>query len=192
MSELIIDRALPDSAFEPVGDGWTVFGRAVPYGVNQLVDDGRGPYRERFAVDAFRRDVGKGGRWVNLMIGHKGDDGERYIGRCVELDEQSDGLYAGFRLDRSHPLAEEARSGELRGWSVSAHVYRSRESRESGELVLVREVCGLRHVAATRSPQYAGAGVLVHREHELISARQRPAYELWRAKYPGASGQRPR
>jgi hypothetical protein len=31
-----------------------------------------------------------------------------------------------------------------------------------------REVCGLSHVAATAQPQYAGAGVLVAREHTMV------------------------
>jgi hypothetical protein len=33
-----------------------------------------------------------------------------------------------------------------------------------------REVCGLSHVAATAQPQYAGAGVLVAREHTMVNA----------------------
>ena len=109
MTELVIERAA--QALEPVGDGWTVYGRAVPYGIEQRVsDDGRTFYVEEFAHGAYSRDVAKGGRWVNLMVGHAGDDGDRYLGRCVELTEQPDGAYAAFRLDRSHPLAEAARS----------------------------------------------------------------------------------
>jgi hypothetical protein len=49
-------------------------------------------------------------------------------------------------------------------------VYRSREITRAGRRVVVREVCGLSHVAATRAPQYAGAGVLVARDHVLIEA----------------------
>lgn len=175
MSELIITRALDDHALEPVGDGWTVEGRAVPYDVDQTVsDDGRDSYVERFTHGAFSRDVTKGGRWVNLFVGHAGDDGDRWLGRCVDLQELRDGLYAAFRINRGHPLAEEARAGELRGWSVGARVYRTRVERASGRDVRVRELCGLNHVAATASPQYAGAGVLVARDHELIGAPSTP------------------
>lgn len=171
MSELLINRAAA-AALEPVGDGWTVHGLAVPYEREQPVsDDGVETYLEAFAGGSFHRDVGKGGRWVNLMLGHHGDDGDRFLGRCVALEEDSEGLWPSFRLDRSHPAAEEARSGELRGWSVSARVYRSRSvTRPDGSRVVWREVCGLSHVAATRSPQYAGAGVLVAREHVLVNA----------------------
>jgi len=178
MSELIIQRSLPDTAFEPVGDGWTVEGRAVPYGVTQEVSDGDGSYFERFRPGAFSRDVQKGGLWVNLMVGHSGDDGDRFIGRCVNLSEAHDGLYAAFRLNRSHPRAEEARAGDLRGWSVSARVY---SSRKIGNLV-EREQCGLCHVAATRTPQYAGAGVLVAREHEMRTEGT-PRLDEWRKRY---------
>jgi HK97 family phage prohead protease len=168
MPELLIERAAP--ALEPVGDGWTVQGLAVPYGREQRVsDDGKTHYWEGFTDGAFGRDVAKGGRWVNLMLGHHGDDGDRFLGRCVDLAESAEGLVAAFRLDRSHPSAEAARSGELVGWSVSARVYRSRTgTRPDGERMVWREVCGLSHVAATAAPQYAGAGVRVARDHRLI------------------------
>jgi HK97 family phage prohead protease len=181
MTELVIERSA--QALEPVGDGWTVYGRAVPYGVEQRVsDDGRSWYVEEFAHGAYSRDAAKGGRWVNLMVGHSGDDGDRFLGRCVEFVEQPDGAYAAFRLDRSHPLAEAARSGELTGWSVSAHVYRTRAIMRGGREVFVREVCGLRHVAATPVPQYAGAGVMVARHHELVTQVARPRLDAWRAR----------
>ena len=171
MAELLIERAAP--ALEPIGDGWTVFGQAVPYGVESRVTDDGGLtfYTEVFEPGSFARDVTKGGRWVNLMVGHHGDDGDRFLGRCVGLEERGDGLYGSFRVDRSHPQAEAARAGELTGWSVSARVYRSREESDAlGQRRVRREACGLSHVAATASPQYAGAGVLVAREHTLIVA----------------------
>lgn len=171
MSELIIDRAA--APLEPVGDGWTVEGLAVPYDVPQEVSDdgGASTYWEAFAHGAYSRDAAKGGRWVSLFVGHTGDDGDRYLGRCVSIREERAGLMCAFRLDRSHPQAEQARSGELTGWSVSTRVYRSRSVVDySGRRVIVRELCGLSHVAATATPQYAGAGVTVAREHELIVA----------------------
>jgi HK97 family phage prohead protease len=170
MSELIIERAT--APLEAVGDGWTVDGLVVPYEREAEVSDDGGAttYVETFASRSFARDVAKGGRWVNLMIGHKGDDGERYLGRCIGLGEQSDGLHASFRLDRSNPQAEAARAGELTGWSVSARVYRTVSTLRNGRRVLVREVAGISHVAATPRPQYAGAGVTLAREHELIVA----------------------
>lgn len=167
MPELIIERAAP--ALEPVGDGWTVEGIAVPYGIpHRVTDDGVSFYREAFTPGAFARDATKGGRWVNLMLGHAGDFGDRFLGRCVALADELEGLRATFRLDRSHPQAEAARAGELTGWSVSARVYRSRSEGAPDDRTVWREACALDHVAATAQPQYAGAGVLVAREHVMV------------------------
>lgn len=168
MAELIIQRSAA-APLEAAGDGWTLYGLAVPYGVESLVsDDGLVFYREVWSAGAFARDVGKGGRWVNLMVGHAGDEGDRYLGRCVAIHEDSQGLWPTFRLDRSHPQAEAARAGELTGWSVSARIYRSRRQVVNGQPVVTREQAGLSHVAATAAPQYAGAGVSVAREHVLV------------------------
>lgn len=164
MNENVIERAL--AAMVPVGDGWTVYGRAVPYEVDQRVtdDQGRTWYLERFQRASFARDADNGGQWVNLFIGHGGgSDGERWLGRCTGLEDRRDGLYASFRLNRAHPQAEAARSGDLRGWSVSAQVRATRIERTGSQPVTVRESCALSHVAATANPQYATAGVLVAR-----------------------------
>jgi HK97 family phage prohead protease len=188
MPELLINRSA--QPLEPVGDGWTVTGLAVPYGREQQVsDDGVSTYWEGFSGGAFSRDVGKGGRWVNLMLGHLGDDGDRYLGRCVALEEDSVGLWPSFRLDRSHPQAEAARAGELTGWSISARVYRSRSvTRPDGQRLVWREVCGLSHVAATTAPQYAGAGVRVAREHQLlVTPSPTPRLDALRAQGYGHS-----
>lgn len=172
MTELLIERSAP--ALEPVGDGWTVEGLAVPYDSPARVsDDGVTFYREAFTHGAFTRDCSKGGRWVNLMLGHHGDDGDRFLGRCVALAEESDGLHAAFRLDRTHPHAEAARAGELTRWSVSARVYRSRAEGPTDDRLVYREACGLSHVAATSTPQYAGAGVRVAREHTFVDATEK-------------------
>jgi len=171
MSELVINRAV--APLEPSGDGWTVDGLAVPYGVPQEVSDDGGAttYLEAFQTGAFNRDCQKGGLWVNLMVGHFGDEGDRYLGRCVGLREADTGLFASFRINRSHPQAEAARAGELTGWSVSTRVYRSTSIMTAiGERVVYREACGLSHVAATAAPQYAGAGVMVARDHTMVVA----------------------
>lgn len=183
MTELIIERAAP--ALEPVGDGWTVYGRAVPYGIESRVrDDPTGPwYYEEFCPGGFSRDVDRGGAWINLMVGHEGDDGERFLGRCVGLEEHEDGFYPTFRINRSHPQAEAARSGELTSWSVSARVYRTRVVRRGGREVVLRERLGCRHVAATAAPQYANAGVLVSRDHLVIPPEATPILDRWRTKY---------
>lgn len=184
MTELIIERSLPTEQLEQIGDGWTLRGLAVPYERTQQVSDdgGQTTYLERWATGAFERDAAKGGRWINLMVGHRGDDGDRYLGRCVGIRDTADGPIIDFRLDRDHPRAEEARSGELRGWSVGAKIFRSRKVRVDGQLVVLRELAGMNHVAATRAPQYAGAGVLLAREHEEIEEPAAPIRDALRAE----------
>lgn len=181
MPELIISRAA--APLEPIGDGWTVEGLAVPYDTEQRVsDDGVNFYFERFAYRAFERDARAGGRWVNLFEGHHGDEGDRYLGRCVSLREESSGLWTTFRINRNHPHAEAARSGELTGWSVSARVYASDRATVGGREVVTRMSCGLSHVAATATPQYAGAGVKVAREHvETVHGSTTPRADEIRA-----------
>jgi HK97 family phage prohead protease len=186
VSELVICRSMPDTAMEPVGDGWTVGGIAMPYGREQVVSDDRGvtSYVEEIAYGAFERDCrGHPFGWVQLRHGHGEVDRDRFLGRCVHLAERDEGLWAEFKLNRDHPLAEEARSGDLVGWSVSATVRKTREVRRGGRVVTVREQCQLHHIAATASPQYAGAGVLVSREHVLIPADPTPRLDAVRARW---------
>lgn len=175
-SEFLIERATID--FEPTGDGWTVIGRAVPFNVRQRVtDDGRTFYDEEFDPASFDRDISNGGRWVNLMLGHMGDEGERYLGRTIALRADAAALVAEVRLNRAHPQAEAARAGELRGWSVSCRVYKSL-SMPNG--VVRRMACGLSHIAATAQPQYAGAGVFAVRSAHEVEAVSAPRLEHWR------------
>lgn len=179
MSELMIERSIEvtDLALA-TGDGWTLRGRIVPFGQRQAVrDDGTETYLERFDQAAFDRDVAKGGRWVMLRVGHHGADHEKFLGRCLGLDAQADGLYGTFRItERDHPLADAARSGELTGWSVGAKVFKSaRVTDRDGQVVVERRLCAINHVAATPSPQYAGAGVLMVRDHEMLDEVATPA-----------------
>lgn len=184
MGEVVVISRAVAAPLEPTGDGWTVGGLAVPYDVEQRVSDDGGVsfYLESVPAGSFERDVRAGGRWVNLILGHGGDDGEGFLGRCVSLEDRSEGLWPWFRLNREHPLAESARSGELSGWSISAKVLKTREVRRGAELVRIRERLALRHVAATATPQYAGAGVLVAREHVTIPAAPTPMLDRWLAR----------
>lgn len=166
MTELVIHRAIAVDMLDTVpGDGWTVYGRAVPYGIPQRVsDDGRTFYREQFAEASFRNSAKAGGRGVRFLAGHERDIDVSLLGRCVEVREERDGLYTAFRIYRDHPDAEAARSGELTRWSIGALV---KQSQQIAPDLVMRTWCVLDHVAATRSPQYADAGVLYTREHVI-------------------------
>lgn len=176
------------------GDGWTVWGPVIPFGRRTKVEDvaraGTGDqfvlsYMERIAHHGFDRDIANRGGWVNLMVGHDGDHALRYLGRCIRLEAHKDALYATFRLNRDHPLAEQARCGELTGWSAGAQIYESRRVVDpDGVEVIERTSLNLRHVAATASPQYEGAGVQIVREHVMIdNLPTAPIRDALRARY---------
>jgi len=58
--------------------------------------------------------------------------------------------------------------------------------RADGRRVVYREIAGLSHVAATPRPPYAGAGVVLAREHELIIApSETPRRDALRAYLDG-------
>jgi HK97 family phage prohead protease len=186
MSELIIERDYEVTDLDVGrGDGWSLYGRIVPFGHRQQVrDTADGPtYLERFDPRAFDRDVAKGGRWVNLRVGHHGADYDAFLGRCLGLEALPGGLYGTFRIEeRDHPLADAARAGELRSWSVGTKVFRSRKVTDpDGKPVVDRELCAINHVAATASPQYAGAGVLLVRDHQMIE-QPAPRFDRVRAQ----------
>ena len=185
MSELIIEREYEVLDLDVGrGDGWSLYGRFVPFNHRQQVrDSAAGPaYLERFDPRSFDRDVEKGGRWVNLRVGHHGADYDAFLGRCVGLEALPGGLYGTFRItERNHPLADAARGGELSSWSVGTKVFRSRRVTDpDGALVVDREACAINHVAATAAPQYAGAGVLLVRDHHMIEPVA-PSFDARRA-----------
>lgn len=198
MPELIIERDYDVVDLDiGRGDGWTLYGRIVPFGARQMVRDApkQPPYLERFDPGAFDRDVEKGGRWVNLRIGHTGADHEAFLGRCLGLVALPGGLYGTFRVtERDNPLADAARAGELTKWSVGAKVFRSRQVVDTDGLqVTNRELCAINHVAATAAPQYANAGVLVARDHQLVDDTGRtsaPIRDQLLAKYRAEKARR--
>lgn len=168
MSELtIITRERPADIMEVErsGDGFTVAGIVVPFDrVQEVSDDGVTRYREVFDPHSFDRDVAKGGRWINLKRGHgKSDPGEDFLGRCHGLRAQPEGLWAEFRLERSHPLVDEVRYGELKSWSIGARIYRFHREGDVRRYTM----CAVDHVAATPKPQYADAGVVLVRDETV-------------------------
>ena len=162
MSELIIERSIAAATMEPIGDGWTLHGRAVPYDVDQEVtDDGKSHYYERSCARCLCP-----GRSSPAAVGSTswsataGTTGSAYLGRCIAIADTSGGLDLDSWNQPGASSRRRARPGDLMGWSVSAHVFRTRKSVENGRLVMVRERCGLSHVAATAlTPSTPGAGV---------------------------------
>lgn len=135
-------------------DGHTIVGRCVPYGEVATVDDGRGPYQERFERGAFRR-VTRAPNKVLLDFEHQQGILD-VIGRGVSFEERDDGLHGTFRATGApgDQALELIRDGVLTGMSVRALVL-GPGRREGG--VVVRTACHLDRVALCREPAYAGA-----------------------------------
>lgn len=155
------------------GDGRTIVGRAVPYGVPTEVSDdgGASTYREMFMRGSFSR-AGRAPQRV-LLTGEHDDGSLTTIGQAVELHEDDDGLYGSWRVVAGaigdHHLAL-VHEGILRGLSVDAVVLGRRYERDG---VVIRRSCHLRAVGLCREPAY--------REAEVLAVRNRAAWAPDRA-----------
>lgn len=142
-------------AAPPSGEGRTVFGIVVPYGVRALVSDGLGEYPERFAPGAFTRSIAERGHKVRLFTQH--DRRSLPVGRAVELTEQPDGLHAAFELARTtaaDDALELVRSGVIDAFSVGFRPVRERTEHDG---TVVRLEAALNEVSLVDSPAYADA-----------------------------------
>ena len=137
--------------------GRTVFGRVVPYGEVATVNDGWGPYRERFESGAFARSIAERSHKIRLYAVHSAATAFP-IGKAVDLREQRDGLHASFLLADTQ-AADEAlslvRDGVVDSFSVG---FRPVRDRKDGD-VTVRVEAALLEVSLVGIPAYAGAAV---------------------------------
>lgn len=179
-------RAFP-ATFE-LGDGRTVIGRCVPYGVSATVADPPEfvPYLERFAPGAFRKAAQAGGHWIELRHEH-GEGILDRIGRARSLRDEPDGLYGEFEVLPGEPgnqALELVRAGILSGMSISAKVDRS-QTLEDGTVERIKAT--LRHVGLTSTPAYAGAEVLAMRTaSSSATARIRAETDRLRLRSPAS------
>jgi HK97 family phage prohead protease len=169
----VADDDLPSDALGPqqrtfelimelrsAGDGRTLYGRAVPYGI--IADIGR--YKERFRPGVFSRQVASNQIGQVKMYASHADRiaGHHPIGRTLSLAEQADGLYGMWPLfDTS--AAEDSlklvRAGEVTGLSVGFSAKRS-GSQRADDGVIDRVAAHLDHVVLTHEPVYSDAQVL--------------------------------
>lgn len=167
------------------GDGRTVYGYAVPFDVDAIVDDGYGPYVERFVRGAFKFVARQAGR-VRFQYQHD-DDLLAWIGNATLLREESLGLYGEFRVDNNergkHALYKIA-DGQLPGLSLS-FVPSNRDVHETmpdGQQRITRRlVKQLEHVAAVREPAYAAPEPLMVR-HATSEKSSVERWRKWRAE----------
>jgi HK97 family phage prohead protease len=161
------------------GDGRTLVGPLLPWGVEaRVVDQGR-LVTETFTRGAFD---GTDPRTVPLTATHPKDAGTLPIGVTVELEDRQDASWGAWHVSDTH-LGNEvlvlARDGVPLGLSVGfAEVPGgSRWSPDRSRVTRTRAT--LDHVAVVRVPAYPGAGVVGVRE----TSHRRPTpvlYTLWR------------
>jgi Escherichia/Staphylococcus phage prohead protease len=162
------------------GDGRTLFGRAVPYGVNATVNQGGKSFQERFVPGVFSRQVGSGQiAQVRLFDAHADRmNGQHPIGKTTRLAEQPDGLYGEWALNdttRAEDALKLVRAGEVTGLSVGFKA-QGGGTRRADDGTLERVSAHLDHVALTHEPVYADAQVLGVRSaavRELEADRER-------------------
>jgi len=164
------------------GDGRTIHGLAVPYGVTIEVNDGSGSYRERFEPGAFARSISERGQKIKLFTQH--DTHRLPIGRPVTLEERSDGLHAAFAVAATRDgdeALELVSSGVVDGFSIGFAPVRDRREKDG---TVVRVEAALREVSLVHSPAYPTAlvaGVRSSDPHIPLEAAQRRLELLERA-----------
>jgi uncharacterized protein len=142
------------------GDGRTLHGPVMPWGVEAIVLDRGREVVETFQVGAFA-DVDPA--TVPLTATHPRDAQQLPIGRTVELEERVDAAWGAWRVSRTalgDEVLELARDGVPLGLSVG-FVEMPGGSRWSADRRRVtRTRAALDHVAVVRVGAYRGAEVV--------------------------------
>lgn len=167
----ILRRSYP--AELEAGDGRTLEGLAVPYGVSAEVEDSGRRYRERFEAGAFQRATRAANR-LELLVEHRDNGPTDPVGLGLAFEERPDGLYGSWRVydgPIGDHVLERVKGGALRGLSVGFRPLGPGRREEDG--TLVRTACHLDEVSLTRSAAYAKALV--------TSVRSAPPEEILQA-----------
>ena len=147
------------------GDGRTLHGLVVPYGVE--ID--LGAYRESFTLGAFAdADPAQ----VPLTAPHPRDGGTLPIGITTELAEQPDGLHGAWRVSKTQlgdEVLELVRDGAVSGLSVGFVPDEAADRWSADRRRVERRHALLDHVAVVRSPAYPDARIAA------LRAAQAPA-----------------
>ncbi|WP_181778932.1 HK97 family phage prohead protease [Pseudonocardia pini] len=150
------------------GDGRTIEGIAVPYGVPQMIDE---HLTEMFEAGAFADQLmtahraAAPGRPPNYRVHLSREHhklGGAVIGKAVELREDASGLYTALRVAKT-PAGDEAlelaREGVLDELSVGFRALPG-GSRRRGDGIVVRHRAGLFEVALVMQGAYGREAVV--------------------------------
>jgi uncharacterized protein len=153
------------------GDGRTLHGALLPWGVEAVVID-----RGREVVETFQRGAlaGNDPAKVPLTARHPTDAQQLPIGVTVELEERDDAAWGAWRVSKTalgDEVLELARDGVPLGLSIGFMEVPG-GSRWLGRSRVVRTRAQLDHCAIVRVPADEGTGVVGVRSGE--SARPAP------------------
>lgn len=155
MSEPILERVAPADLVIR-GDGRTVYGIAVPFDREAMVNDGYGPYREVFRMGAFKKTIRENGGRVKFLANHKRDNP---IGKAISLREDATGLVGEFRVSKT-PEGDNAlelvRDGVFDSFSIGFAKVPGKD-REGKDGLVERLEVKLREVSILAFPAYEGA-----------------------------------
>jgi HK97 family phage prohead protease len=160
MTELLT-RAFPvNLAVRDKGDGRTLVGPLVPWGVEARVLD-----RGRLVVETFQRGAlaDADPARVPLTVKHPRDSQELPIGVTVELEERADAAWGAWHVSDTavgNEVLALARDGVPLGLSVGFIEVAGGSRWSADRRRVTRTRAQLDHVAAVRVPAYAGAGVV--------------------------------
>jgi HK97 family phage prohead protease len=147
------------------GEGRTIYGVCVPYGVVAQVSDGGRPYRERVEYGACARSISERGHKVRLFTMH---DRQRLpIGKAVELTEKRDGLHGAFEVANTvagNDALELVRSGVVDAFSIG---FKGIREHLDGDVVVRTEIAVM-EVSLVGIPAFEGAQIAGVRSQKVI------------------------
>jgi HK97 family phage prohead protease len=182
MSTPFLIRTNPvDLEVTSAGDGRTICGLAVPFGVKATVSDdgGRTSYVEQFRNGAFARTIReRGAQSVKSLAMHAKD--RLPIGRASLLREDHAGLYAEIRVSKTtlgDEVLELVRDGSLDSLSIG---FRGVHHVPLGRDHIERTEVALREISPVWAPAYEGAAIAGVRTSILTNeqARDRDRFRL--------------
>jgi uncharacterized protein len=151
------------------GDGRTLHGPVLPWGVEARVVDAGRLVNETFERGALGNDVAHPGR-VPLTALHPRDAGTLPIGVTVELEERADAAYGAWHVSKTaigDEVLELARDGVPLGLSIGFTEVPGGNRWSPDRQRVTRTRAALDHIAVVRVPAYTGAGVAGVREQAM-------------------------
>jgi HK97 family phage prohead protease len=179
---MIHTRNLESSlALRDGGDGRTLVGPLLPWGVTARVVD-----RGRLVTETFERGAftGTDPNRVPLTATHPRDAGTLPIGRTLAIDDRADAAWGEWLVSDTmlgNEVLALARDGVPLGLSVGFAEVAGGSRWSADRTRVTRTRAALDHVAVVRVPAYEGAGVVGVRYSSKGGARPTPVLlTLWR------------